>query len=256
MVSNPLEQLAGVLPKDLRQLLAFVPTRGWDALEWRPLLKQLRGITWQLTTTRGVKELADSLEGAVTGLSLENNQGSPLSSLSKTEKKRAGDTILRLYFTQFQNPRGLFLDLRTARFEVCAEELRFKGSGLHATLAAEFRLGMVKLYRGFYEHDAELLDEALYEMGFLHEELTDEDADELRGLLQSHFGSQERTQKFSIDTFKKSFDALFDFFIEHGYTLRRDFVLVGFYLITLYLVLEDLGQSHNVQRICQETLGR
>ncbi|CAN0605043.1 unnamed protein product, partial [Ectocarpus sp. 12 AP-2014] len=37
--------------------------------------------------------------------------------------------------------------------------------------------------------------------------------------------------------------------VDKGYSLRSDFVLVGFYLITLYLVLEALGQQHDVKTL-------
>jgi hypothetical protein len=47
---------------------------------------------------------------------------------------------------------------------------------------------------------------------------------------------------------------LFAFFIEQDYNLHSDFVFVGFYLITLYLTLEQLGQSHNVRKICADVL--
>ena len=51
-----------------------------------------------------------------------------------------------------------------------------------------------------------------------------------------------------------SFDELFAFFVSHQYKLHSDFVFVGFYLITLYLTLEQLGQSHNVRKICADVL--
>ena len=76
------------------------------------------------------------------------------------------------------------------------------------------------------------------------------EADELRRLLRAHFGAETGAQRFSIAEFRDSFNALFDFFVEHDYRLRSDFVIVGFYLITLYLTLEALGQRHNVRELC------
>ena len=61
-------------------------------------------------------------------------------------------------------------------------------------------------------------------------------------------------QGFSIDAFKASFDDLFEFFIENDYKLHSDFVWVGFYLITLYLTLQQGGQAHDVRKICSEIL--
>lgn len=246
-----LDRLPGFIPKDLRQLLTFVPTRGWDAIEWAPLLRQLRQISWQMARNKGVPELSDSAGQLTDALTLSSKaQGSALGELAPRQRKAAGDAILRFYFAQWQNPKGLFLDLRAARFHMHEGQLQFRPSGLWVCLDERFRLGMLDLYRGFYTPDPVLLDAALYRLGFLREDLAPAQADRLRALLARHFGTQQRAQGFCIQDFKVSFDALFAFFIEHDYQLRSDFVMVGFYLITLYLALEELGQRHNVQKLC------
>lgn len=246
-----------LLPDDLAQLIAFVPTRGWDALEWRPLLRELRRISLQLATRRGVRGLTASttaLTDAVT-LSPGDSNTTPLDHLNSRQRRAAGDAILRFYFAQWRNADGLFLDLRPGRFAWQRGRLHFAPSGLHAQLEDGFRQGMIDLYRGFYLPDEALLDVALHRLGFLHADLDAADADELRELLRAHFGSSTTAQRFSIEEFRGSFDALFDFFIDHGYRLPRDFVLVGFYLITLYLSLDSLGSRHNVRELCLAELG-
>ena len=250
-----LDKLPGFIPEDLRQLISFVPSRGWDAIEWRPLLKQLQRISWQLASQRGVKSLSRKTAALTTAVSLDRRAAAQhLSELDSEQRRAAGDAILRFYFAQWRNPTGIFLDLRPSRFGSTDGETRFTPNGLWAQLDEDFRLGMIDLYRGFYSDDAELLDDALWRMGFLREDLDDEAAQRLRDLLQAHFGVQQEAQHFQIDAFRQSFDALFDFFIEHDYRLRSDFVLVGFYLITLYLVLEHLGQAHDVRALCQMEL--
>lgn len=243
-----------LLPKDLLELLAFVPTRGWDAIEWRPLLEQLRRVSWQLASRRGVNQLAVSANALTDALVVQASPGVGLEALGKRQKKSAGDAILRFYFAQFKNPDGLFLDLREPRFISDNGVLHFRPSGLYVTLDDDFRLGMIDLYRGFYAPDPVLLDEALHRMGFLHDALTSAKERELKGLLEKHFGAQQRSQSFSISAFRESFNALFDFFINNGYSLRSDFVLVGFYLITLYLVLESLGQQHDVKALWEQEM--
>lgn len=241
-----------LLPDDLAQLIAFVPTRGWDALEWRPLLRELRRISVQLATRRGVRGLATSttsLTDAVT-LSPASLEASELDELNSRQRRAAGDAILRFYFAQWRNPDGLFLDLRPARFRWHRGRLHFAPSGLHARLDETFRTALIDLYRAFYLPDEALLDDALYRLGFLHADLHPADADKLRALLRRHFGGSTSAQRFSIDEFRASFDALFDFFIEHQYRLPTDFVLVGFYLITLYLSLDRLGARHDVASLC------
>jgi hypothetical protein len=77
-------------------------------------------------------------------------------------------------------------------------------------------------------------------MGMLRGDLSPTAEQELKALLFQHFGIDQRSQQFSSDEFKASFDELFAFFVAHDYKLHSDFVFVGFYLITLYLTLEQL----------------
>lgn len=245
------------LPEDLAQLITFVPTRGWDAVQWRPLLKELRRITLQLATRRGVEPLSRSA-GALTGtvsLAPAGSGAKGIDGLNSRQRRAAGDALLRFYFAQWQNPDGLFLDLRPSRLRWERGRLHLAPSGLHARLDDEFRAGMADLYRGFYLPDDALFDRALQDLGFLHEDLSREAAGELRELLRGHFGTTSTEQRFSIEEFRESFDSLFDFFIEHDYQLPPDFVLVGFYLITLYLSLDAIDARHNVRVLCLEELG-
>jgi predicted unusual protein kinase regulating ubiquinone biosynthesis (AarF/ABC1/UbiB family) len=250
------ERLPRFIPRELRELIAFVPTRGWDAIEWRPLLKQLRRVSWQLASNNGVGSLCKSLQPLTPELALHSAGGDAedWSALSAKARREAGDTVLRLYFAQWGNPRGLFMDLRPSRFEVTHGQLHFLPNALWVQLDDDFRTGMIDLYLGFYRDDEALLDSALVRMGFLHDGLDDSTAGELRELLRAHFGTQQRRQRFAIDEFRGSFDALFEFFLEHDYRLRSDFVMVGFYLITLYLTLEELGAEHDVRSLCLESL--
>ncbi len=244
------------LPEDLRQLIAFVPTHGWDALHWRPLLADLRRIGIQLATKRGVDRLADSCDELVGGVSVgvPEVEAAPLSGLPAPARRAAGDALLRFYFAQWRNEEGLFLDLRPARLRWNDGNLTLNPSGLYTTLEDDFRTGMMDLYRGFYRPDEALLDQALHRLGFLHEGVSAEDGDALKELLRAHFGSATTRQHFSIDEFRASFNSLFDFFVDHDYRLAPSFVLVGFYLITLYLSLEALGQHHNVKALCLDEL--
>lgn len=245
----------GALPRDLRQLLAFVPTHGWDALPWRPLLRELRGITLQLATGRGVAGLAATVDGLTDAVAVTDAlSGDDIEALGPRQRKAAGDALLRFYFAQWRSESGLFVDLRPTRCRWHREALQFSPSGLHTQLDDGFRRGMIDLYLGFYLPDVARLDDALYRLGFLHPDLDDDSADELRSLLKQHFGASTTAQAFSIDAFRESFDALFEFFIEHDYQLPADFVLVGFYLITLYLSLDALGTRHDVQALCLEEL--
>ncbi|MEL7044284.1 MAG: hypothetical protein AAGL66_04595, partial [Pseudomonadota bacterium] len=102
-----------LLPDDLAQLIKFVPSRGWDALEWRPLLTQLRSISVQLATRRGVAGLATSVASETTAVSLTPapKDSKRFEALNSRQHRAAGDRILHFYFAQFRNGDGMFLDL-------------------------------------------------------------------------------------------------------------------------------------------------
>jgi hypothetical protein len=127
---------------------------------------------------------------------------------------------------------------------------------LWVTLRPDFRQGMLALYRSFYSAEEQAFDAALRQMGMLQDGLSPAAEKELKALLFQHFGIDQNAQRFSIDAFKASFDELFGFFVAHEYKLHSDFVWVGFYLITLYLTLEQGGSAHNTRKICAETLLR
>ena len=161
---------------------------------------------------------------------------------------------MHLYVRQWLVEDGLFLDLRPGRFRLAPPDLHFRPNGLWIRPRPEFRVGMVALYRAFYSDDEPALRDALRRMGMLQPGLDHAAEEALLELLRAHFGIDQRAQRFSIDAFKASFDRLFEFFIANDYRLHSDFVFAGFYLITLYITLERLGQAHDVRRICGEAL--
>lgn len=250
-------ELPGFIPEELRQLARFVPLRGWDAIEWKPLLGSMRSVSWRYMTGSGVKRLRKASQAHVSQVELaESLDGSePLTDVSDGKRlRRLGDDILHLYFAQWLVGDGLFLDLRSARFGVRDDSLIYAPNGLWIRLRPEFREGMVGLYRSFYSTDDAAFEVALRQMGMLRPGLSQQAESELKELLHAHFGIDQRAQRFAIDAFKSSFDDLFEFFIANDYKLHSDFVFVGFYLITLYLTLEHGGQPHNVRAICSDVL--
>ena len=250
-------RLPGFIPQELRQLARFIPRSGWDVIDWKPMLGSMRTVSWRYVSRRGVSELAAhtrAVAGPVRLVTSLDNASRLTEIRDKQRLRRSGDDILRLYFSQWLVPAGLFIDLRQARFGADDAGLLFNPNGLWIELREDFREGMTALYRSFYSSDDDAFDQALRRMGMLREDLSPAAAQELKTLLFNHFGIEQRSQRFSIDAFKASFDELFSFFVAHDYKLHSDFVFVGFYLITLYLTLEQLGQTHNVRKICAEVL--
>ena len=251
-------EIPGFVPEDLRQLLRFVPTRGWDAVAWRPMLASLRALSWRFVSGSGVTRLSRSLAPRLEGITLgrPGEAALPLETLTHgAQRKAAGDRILQLYFQQWRNDQGQFIDLRPTHFHYGDGRLWFTPNGLWLEVSPDFRQGLIALYQAFYGGDEAALEAALQRMGMLKPDLEPEAVEQLKNLLRSHFGIDQRAQRFAIDAFKQSFDALFEFFLAQGYTLHSDFVVLGFNLITLYLALERLGQAHDVRAICLTALG-
>jgi hypothetical protein len=249
--------LPAFIPEELRQLARFVPTRGWDVIEWMPLMATMRSVSWRYVSGAGVRKLRSATAERVDSLQLVTSLrgAEPLEDQTTARaRKKYGDRILDLYFRQWDIEQGLFLDLRSTRFAVDDGELLYAPNGLWIQLRPEFRQGMLGIYRSFYSADDSAFEAALRQMGMLQPGLSAAAEDELKALLHVHFGIDQKAQIFSIDKFKASFDELFEFFIEHKCSLHSDFVFVGFYLITLYLTLEQGGQAHNVRKICSDAL--
>lgn len=244
------------VPSDLRTLARFVPSSGWNAIEWKPMLTTMRKLSWQLTTGKGIQALRPTVAKLMPDIEVADEpRGAKLGSVdADDERRRLGDDVLALYFAQLRSDEGLFLDLRPQRFRDDEGKLRFIPNGMHTELRPAFREGMIDLYRAFYSGNDDDLEAALERLGMIAPDLGEDDVAELKELLHAHFGVSQSAQKFAIDDFKASFDKLFQFFVEHNYKLHPDFVVIGFYLVTLYLTLETLGQAHDVRRICNDTL--
>lgn len=250
-------KLPGFVPEDLRQLVRFVPLRGWDAVAWRPMLASLRTLSWRYASGSGVRPLMAALGPTLSRVELgaAPNDWQPLEALTHgARRKAAGDRLLHLYFRQWRLPSGQFIDLRPGRFQYGDGRLCFTPNGLWLQVSDDFRTGLADLYRAFYAGDERGLDAALQRMGMLPADLAPDRREALKDLLRAHFGIDQAAQRFSIDAFKQSFDQLFAFFLANDYSLRPDFVVLGFNLITLYLTLERLGQAHDVRAICLEAL--
>lgn len=251
-------KLPGFIPAELRELASFVPASGWEAVEWRPLLAAMRAMSLQLMTGRGVTRLSRMAAEAVGDditLVRDLGGGVPLAAVSSARRrKQLGNALLAFYFRQWQINDGLFLDLRPSRFAAEGNALLYQPNGLWIQLRPEFRSGMLALYRSFYSADDAAFEAALRQMGMLRPELDELASEELKGLLRAHFGMDQRAQHFRIEAFRESFDDLFRFFVAHNYKLHSDFVFVGFYLITLYLALESLGEPLNTRAICSRVL--
>ena len=138
-------ELPGFIPEELRQLARFVPARGWDAVEWRPMLASLRSVSWRFVSGTGVRALTRRTQAMLDRLVLAPppREATALADLVHGAQRRsAGDRIL--YFRQWLVPDGLFLDLRPGRFWWSERELSTTSpTACGSELRPEFRLGIV-----------------------------------------------------------------------------------------------------------------
>lgn len=172
-------------------------------------------------------------------------------SCSQSFTPKDGEAILELYFNQFLNPKGLVLDIRPIHFTKDNKEshqLNWDPNNTWYRFQDDFRQGLIKLYKGFYSNQDKLYTEGLYDLG-LATNLDDSKIKVLKSLFRSHFGEDQSSVCFKLDTFNESFAELFKFFMENDVKIKTDFIFLGVYLITLYMHLEKLGGHYNVSRI-------
>ena len=196
-------EIPGFVPEDLRQLLRFVPTRGWDAVAWRPMLASLRALSWRYVSGRGVTRLSRSLSPRLDGITLGRpDEGAlRLDALDdENHRQAAGDRILQLYFQQWLNEQGQFIDLRPVHFRYGDDRLFFTPNGLWLEVGADFREGLVDLYRAFYGGSDTALEAALQRMGMLRPDLDEDAKERLKGLLRGHFGIDQQAARSGRST--------------------------------------------------------
>ena len=138
-------KIPAFVPSDLRQLLRFVPTSGWDAIAWSPLLSSMREISTRYVTGRGTSKLRGIVGDAVPDIYMvpKLRGVTRLDGIDDAASlQAAGDHVLRLYFAQWLLDEGLFIDMRSVRFGLDDDgDLHFAPNGLWIRLRPEFREG-------------------------------------------------------------------------------------------------------------------
>jgi hypothetical protein len=237
-----------LLPKFIKEVMTHIPTLALKSVEWKPLLKDLGPLVFKM----GHGPLDDSKRQLITnlnvsGLKLTHTPLNPALLLNLEAKKSQGQIILEIYFSQLKNPQGLNLDLRPKYFELQGEQLLWNPNYSWLQMDDDFRRALIQLYQGFYYEDESLFTMALDLIG-LTSNLSAPDKQQLIKLFHNHFGPGDQSSVlFKIEKFQESFYELFKFFMEKEVKLSKDFVFLGFYLVTLYLHLEELGLEFNVR---------
>lgn len=249
-----MKKLRHLLPSTLKEILGHIPEIAFDMVDWFTLLNTVNPLLRRFVTQEGRDALMGNLNVDFNSYEiLFSEEGGPLNELKVHERQKAGDNLLKIFFIQIFSQDGCFIDLREHHFKFSNNKLHFSPSGMWIKWDKDFQNGLIKLYRGFYYNDSTHFEEALLALNLVHKEWTQEAKEELKLILKEQFakGMNEPTY-FELEKFHLSFMKLFNFLIGHKTKLRSDFIVLGAYLVSLYMTLELLGTSHQVKDIFTE----
>lgn len=231
-----------LLPAFFKEVITHIPTLALKSMDWKGLLKELGPVLLRLGK--------DDLEADKVNLLKEN-----LNLDIKFEKHQQEITdqsyyeeVLKLYFEQLGNPKGLVLDIRQKFFSYVDGQLIWKPNNIWYKFDDNFRLSLLKIYKGFYYEDDEMFSNGLVEIG-LAKDLDDEKRKELEVLFKEHFGAGgSEPIHFKLKEFQESFYHMFKFFVDNSIELKSDFMFLGIYLVTLYMNLENSDHKLDVKQ--------
>lgn len=237
-----------ILPGVLKELAKHVPTVLFQTVEWNELAHELPKISRRIIQKEGYTELVNRQKELLSPFQIEVSDG-PLTGSLKMNKA-AGEKWLTLYFSQLYSPDGLFLDLRCNHFNTTETGLVWTPSPFWTKFDESFRLGVLKVYEGFYLDKNELYYEGLEQIGLIRPDWNEMDRNKLAELFRTQFGSaMTEEMAFDLDHFKSSIIKLSDFMLKKKVKIPKDFLYLGIYLVTLYSSLEDTNAKLPVKQI-------
>lgn len=244
------------LPRGFSSLLDYISPAAFDVVDWAGALKRSAVVSRSLLFGSEVKAIAQQMQknGLPLGVVLHQDWAGGTQAmglgpaLQEGSTRPVGELILELYFWQLLTQERCFLDLRRERFRPQGDgRLEWRPNGLWVEFSPWFRQGMVSVYCSFYDRQGQGLEEALGHLGLIPPGLAPDAKTRLLALLESHFGAgREGPMEFKVKNFVASFHNLFVFLKDEKIRLSEEFLFLGVLLLTLYLHLEALGESHNV----------
>lgn len=240
--------LMRILPGVLKELMKHVPTVLFQTVEWNEFAHELPKISRRMIQKEGYSELIAKQKELLAPFGIVVS-GEPVTG-TLTMNKEAGEKWLTLYFAQIFSPDGFFLDIRSHHFKNEQDKLIWHPSALWTKFEENFRLGVLKVYDGFYTDNNEVYYQGLEMIGLIQPDWSAEDKDKLAGLFRSQFGSAlTEEMNFDLDNFKTSIIKLSDFMLKKKVKIPKDFLYLGIYLVTLYSSLEETHSKLPVRDI-------
>lgn len=171
-----------------------------------------------------------------------------------SDPQLAAQKILTLYFAQLFSSNGVFLDLRPQHLQIEQGQLQWHPTGLWTEFRPDFKIGLMKIYDGFYESQQDLFHQGLKEIGLASDNWPAADVGHLGQLFREHFGSSiDQPVKFELQKFQQSLVKITDFLLEKKAHISTDFLYLGIYLVTMYDALERTGVAVDVKKIYCDT---
>lgn len=236
-----------ILPGVLKELMKHVPTVLFQTVEWSEIVSEIPVISRRMINKEGYAELADLQKEYLKDLPLCVRH-----ELVNGPGLRPGDgaTILSLYFRQLFSQHGVFLDLRSLHFNHESDTLLWNPGTLWTKFSPEFREGLVEVYDGFYLGKDDLYKNGLVKIGLLDPSWPAEDQKTIMDIFRKHFGSaQTENVEFKLDHLRAGIIAMAQFLLGKKARIKKDFLYLGIYLVTMYGTLEETGESLPVKEI-------
>ncbi len=236
-----------ILPGVLKELMKHVPTVLFQAVEWSEIMSEVPVISRRMLQKEGYTELADLqkelLKDIPVSIRHEDVSGPVL-------KPGDGKTILALYFRQLFSPHGVFLDLRSLHFNHEADHLLWNPGSLWTKFSPEFQEGLIHVYDGFYLGQDDVYRKGLKMIGLLDPHWPLEDQEKIMAIFRKHFGSaQTENVQFKSENLQAGIIGMAQFLLEKKARIKKDFLYLGIYLVTMYATLEETKESLPVKEI-------
>jgi hypothetical protein len=236
-----------ILPGVLKELMKHVPTVLFQTVEWSEIMSEVPALSRRMLQKDGYAELAEKQKEILKDLPLCVRH-EPVN--GPAFKPGDGKTILSLYFRQLFSPHGVFLDLRSQHFSHETDVLLWNPGPLWTKFSPRFREGLVEVYDGFYEEKDELYKSGLVKIGLLNLDWPMADQDRIMEIFRKHFGAAKSADvTFKVEDLKNGMVSMSKFLLEKKASIRKDFLYLGIYLVTMYGTLEETGEALPVKEI-------
>lgn len=236
------------VPPFFKEIFQHLPDNLSDLISWREMLGEVTSLSNKLLTKKGAAEARSEL------MPLLKNEIELVNELSNGSlDQKNGERILKLYFLQIMKSKKMFLDLRPKHFSGEEDKLLWDPNGLWASLDLDFAEGIRMVYKGYYQNDDELFAAGLEKSRLIKNEWPNDKKQEVVEVFKTHF-SNGRGEKvtFTMAGFQKSFTEIFKTLVNNKIKLDKNFLYLGIMLVTLYMLLDQIGGAYDVSKIFNE----